>query len=182
MSMWFGPARQVGYVVRDIDKAMSRWLALGVGPWFLMEDLVPSEYRYHGKPSRPPRFSLAAANSGELQLELIQQLDDAPSLYLDTLERNGECAQHVAYWTTDGHDDCCRRLLAQGCIEGHAGRMAPDRGPFAYYIHPDEPSLMIEISQVTGGKAEFNDRVRAASIGWDGQDPIRRLSAPAARW
>jgi hypothetical protein len=118
---------------------------------------------------------MAAAHSGDLQLELIQQLDDAPSLYLDTLERNGECAQHVAYWTVDRYDEYCRHLLAQGCIEGHAGRMAPTRGPFAYFIHPDEPSLMIEVSELTGGKAEFNEMVRRASTGWDGGDAIRRI-------
>jgi hypothetical protein len=156
---------------------MARWIALGVGPWFYMEDVRPVEFRYLGRQARPPRFSMAAAHSGDVQLELIQQLDDAPSLYLDTLARNGECAQHVGYWTVDRFDDHSRYLQARGCIEGHAGRMAPTRGPFAYFVHPDEPSLMIEISEVTGGKAEFNEQVRVASIGWNGGDPIRRAGA-----
>src|SRR2546427_3949005 len=134
MSVIFGPTCQVGYVVKDIERAMARWIGLGVGPWFYMKDVAPTEYRYFGQSSRPPRLSMAVAHSGDVQLELIQQLDDARSLYLDTLGVNGECAQHVAYWTGDRFDEYCRRLMAQGFIEGHVGRMSLTRGPFAYFV------------------------------------------------
>jgi hypothetical protein len=40
MSMLFGPMRQVGIVVRDIEKAMRNWVEVcGVGPWFYAEQL-----------------------------------------------------------------------------------------------------------------------------------------------
>jgi hypothetical protein len=81
-----------------------------VGRWFYTEEVGTTEFRYYGSPSRLPRLSIALANSGDLQLELIQQRDDAPSLYLDTLAMNGETAQHVAYWTLDRFDELGARL------------------------------------------------------------------------
>jgi len=176
MSLYFGPVRQVGYVVHDIQQAMRRWVDLGVGPWFYKEDVGTTEFRYHGKPSRLPNLSIALANSGDLQLELIQQRDDAPSLYLDSLRRSGELAQHVAYWTADRFDEIGRSLVERGFVEGHGGRMGT-RGRFAYFVHPELPSAMIEISETTGGKGEYFDKVRRAAQAWDGSDPIRLPSA-----
>ena len=178
MSMLYGGIRQVGYVVRDIEKAMRMWSdTLGVGPWFYTEEVGTTEFRYYGSPSRLPRLSIALANSGDLQLELIQQRDDAPSLYLDTLAMNGETAQHVAYWTLDRFDELAARLLDNGYIEGHAGRMGHKRGRFAYFVHSGLPGAMIELSEMTGGKTEYFQKVRQAAAGWDGADPIR-LSPP----
>lgn len=179
MSTWLGAARQVGYVVRDIESAMAQWVALGVGPWFYKEHVVSTEFRYYGRPSALPKLSIALANSGPLQLELIQQRDDAPTLYRDTLARQGECAQHTAYWTLDHFDDTTRRLQALGYVEGHAGRMGAQRGRFAYFVHPGLPSAMVEVSELTGGKGEYFEEIRRAAESWDGHDPIRRLDAAA---
>ncbi len=174
MSALFGPVRQVGYVVKDITTAMDRWAALGVGPWFYKEAVETTEFSYYGKASQLPRLSIALANSGYMQIELIQQRDDAPTLYRDSLARNGECAQHVAYWTADRFDEYCHQLRELGYVEGHAGRMGK-RGRFAYYVRSDVPSLMVEVSESTGGKAEYFESIRLASIDWDGRNPIRRM-------
>ena len=178
MSIFLGGVRQIGYVVKDIEKAMEHWLKIGVGPWFYKEDVGSTEFSYYGKPSRIPKVSIALANSGDMQLELIQQRDDAPSLYLDSLKKNGEIAQHIAYWTPDKFNEICMQLKDLGYIEGHAGRMGANRGPYAYFIHPDVPSAMLEISDSSGGKAEYFDQVRKAAENWNGEDPIRRIGAP----
>lgn len=178
MSRFFGAVRQVGYVVKDIEQAMQHWAGLGVGPWFYKARVESTEFSYYGRPSRLPALSIALANSGDMQLELIQQRDDAPTLYRDTLARNGECAQHIAYWTMDHFDQHCRQLLELGYVEGHAGRMGAKRGRFAYFLRPDLPSAMIEVSESTGGKAEYFTQIREASCNWDGSDPIRRIGAP----
>lgn len=174
MSLLLGAARQIGYVVKDIEQAMAQWVRLGVGPWFYKPDVGTTEFRYYGKDSPAPALSIALANSGDLQLELIQQRDDAPSLYRDTLRQAGEAAQHVAYWTLDRYDEYAATLLSQGYLEGHGGRMGT-RGRFGYFVHPALPSAMIELSELTGGKDEHFRRVRAASQDWDGRDPIRTL-------
>lgn len=173
MSKIFGGVRQVGYVVRDIEKAMKHWSeVLGVGPWFYKEEVGTTEFRYKGQTSRPPRLSIALANSGALQIELIQQRDDAPSLYLDSLRAGGECAQHVAFWTLDDFEEYCDYLVSRGYVEGHGGRMGL-RGRFSYFTHPDLPSGMIEVSEMKGGKGEYFEEIRTASESWDGSAPIR---------
>jgi hypothetical protein len=178
MSRLLGGGRQVGYVVKDIEKAMELWSTkLGVGPWFYKREVGTTEFRYHGKESPLPDLSIALAYSGEMQIELIQQRNDAPSLYRDTLERNGEVAQHIAYWTYTDFDVWCERLSKDGFLEGHAGRMGAKRGRFAYFIHPELPSAMIELSESTGGKGEYFEKIKQASLNWDGRDPIRLPSS-----
>ncbi|MDF3313159.1 VOC family protein [Rhodococcus sp. T2V] len=175
MSTLFGGARQVGYVVRDIEKAMAHWSGkMKVGPWFYKENVGVTEFSYYGEALEElPKLSIAIANSGSMQIELIQQRNDAPSLYRDFLNESGEGAQHIAYWTTE-FDRHAKEFLEAGYVEGHAGRMGT-RGRFAYYVHPDVPGGTIELSETTGGKAEYFKTIEEASIGWDGTDPIRRL-------
>ena len=172
--MTYGPIRQVAYVVRDIERAMAHWSgALGVGPWFYKEHIAISTFRYRGKDSPPPKVSIAFANSGELQVELVQQRDDRPSMYQEFLQHQGEGAQHIAFWTYDFAAPAAR-LQAQGYEEGHAGQIG-QRGRFAYYAHADLPGNVVELSEQTGGKAEFFREVAAAAARWDGRDPIRRV-------
>ena len=178
MSLLFGGVRQIGYVVRDIEKDLQHWGEVpGVGPWCYKQSVGTTEFRYYGLPSALPDLSIALANSGGVQIELIQQRNDAPSLYLDSLKRGGEGMQHIAYWTDDRFDEYAATLRARGYVEGHGGRMGM-RGRFAYYVHAALPGNIVEISEMAGGKGEYFATIAAAAIGWDGADPIRRIGAP----
>jgi hypothetical protein len=130
MSRLFGGVIQNGYVVRNIEAAMRHWIdVLGVGPWFYIEHLPVSDFQYKGQPS-PVDVSLALANSGTLQIELIQQRNDAPSLYRDFLQAGHEGLQHLGYGTREFETDLAR-LLAMGYTVGHAGSVS-GRGRFVY--------------------------------------------------
>ncbi len=53
MSRFFGPLRQMGFVVRDIDKAMRHWVEIcGVGPWYITEKLPLNGFWYKRGPPR----------------------------------------------------------------------------------------------------------------------------------
>ena len=65
-----------------------------------------ADFQYKGQPS-PVDISLALANSGTLQIELIQQRNDAPSLYLDFLQAGHEGLQHLGYGSS--------RPISRGC-------------------------------------------------------------------
>ena len=43
MSRIFGPVVQQGYVVPDMRKGIAHWLARGVGPFYLIEDIRTDE-------------------------------------------------------------------------------------------------------------------------------------------
>jgi hypothetical protein len=86
MSRIFGAVRQNGYVVRDIHAAMKHWIeVMGVGPWYYMDRVKTDWFRHRGENSAV-EMSIALANSGDLQIELIQQRNDAPSLYREFLD------------------------------------------------------------------------------------------------
>ena len=81
MTVLPGPVRQIGYVVTDLDQAIAGWLELGVGPWFVLRGL-PLRADYRGEPCETT-LSLASANSGEMQIELIRQMDTTPSIFTE---------------------------------------------------------------------------------------------------
>lgn len=123
MSMWFGPARQIGFVVRDLDRALRCWTeTLGVGPFFVTRNYTPDNYRYRGKPSPGPLMSFAFGNSGDLQVELIEQHDDRPSVYREFLDAGREGFHHVSAWLRRAeYDATLARLRAEGAVIGHEG-------------------------------------------------------------
>ena len=49
MSILFGPIRQMGYVVQDIEAAMQHWTrVLRIGPFYYAESAPIHENRYRG--------------------------------------------------------------------------------------------------------------------------------------
>ena len=171
MSRIFGDIRQNGYVVRDIAMAMRHWSeVLGVGPWFYVEHAPVRNFTYRGTPSEVD-LSIALANSGPLQLELIEQRNDAPSMYRDFLAAGHEGLQHVAYWTVTFAEDYARALAA-GFGVGQEGEMG-NYGPFAYFDTETHPGTVVELSDVSGMKQRLFDYIADAARTWSGADPVR---------
>jgi catechol 2,3-dioxygenase-like lactoylglutathione lyase family enzyme len=171
MSRYFGEIRQAGYVVRDIEAAMDYWSrVLGVGPWFYKEKVPVENYTYRGQ-SYEVHNSVALANSGPLQVELIQTRNDVPSMYRDFLRAGHTGLQHNAYWTTDFDADLAR-LEGQGFKVAMSGEVGKN-GRFVYFDTEFHPGTVIELSEVAGAKGKMFDMIRAASLDWDGHDPIR---------
>ncbi len=174
MSRIFGAIRQNGYVVRDVRAAMDHWInVMGVGPWFYFDPVKIDYFRYRGAPANL-EMSVALANSGDLQIELIQQRNDAPSMYKEFLGSGREGLQHVAYWTTD-YQALYDRALSLGYKVGHEGQIGGEQGRFAYFDTESHPGTVIEISDISGPKGKFFEFVRQAAIGWDGSEPIRQM-------
>ncbi|MGH7822918.1 MAG: VOC family protein, partial [Candidatus Binatia bacterium] len=166
--------------VTDLERALRYWTGtLGVGPFFVMRDLVPERYRYRGNPSPPPRITLALGNSGDLQVELIQQHDDRPSAYRDFLAAGREGFQHVSAWTTRvEYDETMRRALAAGVAVAHEGAIPGSGIRFAYFATDAAlpGGLIYEIADVMEPETFVIVRTIAdAAKGWDGRDPVREL-------
>ncbi len=172
MSNVFGAIRQNGYVVRDIRAAMEHWInVLRVGPWFYIDRVETDYFRHRGKDSAV-EMSIALANSGDLQIELIQQRNDAPSLYKEFIDSGREGLQHVAYWTQD-YQSLYDRALALGYRVGHEGCIGGERGRFCYFDTEAHPGTVVEISDISGNKGRFFEYIRKAALDWDGSDPVR---------
>jgi len=179
MSRLFGRMRQIAFVVRDLDRALQYWThTLGVGPFFVLRNVSPQQYRYRGQPSPPPVLSLALGNSGDLQVEIIQPHDDRPSAYRDFLHTGREGFQHVSAWLTRAEYDATMTAhVRDGLAVAHEGVIPGSGVRFAYFATDAAPGgLMYEIADVIDSPAyALMQMVAAAASGWDGVEPIREL-------
>ena len=175
MSRLFGEIRQIAYLVPDIEAAMDYWVrALGVGPWYYNPKVPIRNYHYRGE-RYEPHNSVALANAGALQVELLQTRNDVPSMYRDFTRAGHTGLQHFAYWT-ESFDADLARAGAAGlvvCMSGEVG----ENGRFVYFEereHPgSHPGTVIELSEVAGPKGRLFKLIRDAGRDWDGSDPIR---------
>ena len=171
MSLVFGQVTQNAYVTRDIRKAMDFLVRAGVGPWFLTENRVIPNVNYRGKIT-DIRFTVALANSGFIQFELIQPDPDHPSLYNEFLERyKGEfLLQHMSSWPED-YD----RARADGLARGFESVLEGDTetGRFIYFQHPERPEFTFEMAHMTPERKYMFGEIARANREWDGSNPIR---------
>jgi hypothetical protein len=171
MSRLFGEIRQLGYVVPDIHAAMRHWSeVLQVGPWFLTESIPVENFQYKGQSARI-EVSVALANSGPLQVELIQQRNDAPSVYRDFLTAGRTGLQHVAYWT-ENFDADLARAKAAGMTVIMGGQVGAN-GRYVYFAEESHPGSMVELSEIAGPKGTMFRLIREAGASWDGTQPVR---------
>ena len=140
--------RQVCLVVRDLDRAMATWMALGIGPW-QVHDLGPnwiSDMVFRGNPQFTAcRFALA--NSGELSFELIEPGDE-PNVYTEHLEAHGEGLHHLGYFVAD-IQAAIAEMEALGYEVVQSGRalgVAGD-GAYAYFDTVENLGCMLEAIQ-----------------------------------
>jgi catechol 2,3-dioxygenase-like lactoylglutathione lyase family enzyme len=177
MSRIIGPVRQVGHVVRDVDRAMAYWTEiLGIGPFYVFRETRMTNFHYRGHRSTDLVVTLAFAQSGDVQIELIQQHNDAPSAYREFLSAGREGVQHLSPWFDDpAQYDCARaRLIAQGLQLVHETRHDDGSPRFVYFETGTPDAPLIELSEALIPAVRIvPDTVAAASIDWDGRDPIR---------
>ena len=73
---------QLGFVVDDLVSAARRWVAVfGVGPFHIMPR-VSNTCRYRGADASVD-IHIAVAQAGPVQIELIQDFTDGPSVFRD---------------------------------------------------------------------------------------------------
>jgi hypothetical protein len=176
MSRMFGVVRQMAYIVRDIDRAMNYWLdVMGIGPFYYLQNHSSVGAQYRNRLT-DMCISLAFAQSGPIQIELIQQHNDAPSLFKDFIDSGQEGLQHIAFWTHSFDADLARYCDAGYEIVQTAGLSGPNNRN-AFIIRNKEDPLAIEISEVSGSKGKFFRQIADAASGWDGSQPIRLVKS-----
>lgn len=162
-----GPVMQIAFAPADFDAALAHWTqTMGVGPFFMLQDIALEGLTYRGRPS-DFRFSIAIAYWGDLQVELIRRENHSPSIYDDEPE-----GLHHTCMLTEDIDDARKIASAVGAeilVEAKVG----DDGAVLYVDTGGGPGSIVEILQPATGGLAFFDMVKAASIGWDGSDPLR---------
>ncbi|MDP6978541.1 MAG: VOC family protein [Myxococcota bacterium] len=140
----FGPIRQVAYVAEDIDAAMQAWnRQMGVGPFAVARDVTPFRgAKYRGESCEDLRLNLGFGYLGEIQLELIEQLDDRPSIYKEMLDRGNRGAHHYCF-AVDDYGSAYRELMDSGFeVVVQAGN---EKGGMIYCESSAIPGLILEL-------------------------------------
>lgn len=164
---------QFAYVVADIEAAARDFTdRLRVGPWYLRDHFRPPAGRYLGEPTAP-LFSLARGFSGHAMVELIEQHDDAPSVYHPNPRTRRYGFHHWAIISRTFDADLAR-YLEHGYTEAYAD-VLPSGSRVVYVDARSDLPGMIELIEHTDAQERVYDAIFRAASGWDGvTDPMRR--------
>ena len=158
---------QIAYAVDDVVDAAQRWVARGVGPFFVIEHIELRNVRVRGESSTFDHSS-AYAQWGSLMVELICQHGGGADPIV-----GGSGVHHIAHFVDD-FTGAGAALLGHGAAETLYAE-TPGGMPFAFYDADDARGHLIEIYERTDRLGRFYEMVREASLVWSGADPIRRL-------
>lgn len=166
---------QMAWVVEDLDEAIVRFSRIhGAGPFLVNRHIKIVEPRYRGHVVETD-FSTAIAQAGAIQLELVHQHDDSPSIYRDIYPRGREGFHHVAVVVPDVSAEVAR-YRALGFDVAFEGKFAASA--FAYVDTSAALGHMVEILPDDATIGRFFAAIRKAAETWDGKDPVRELTAP----
>lgn len=166
-----GRVFQNGYMVEDLDEALDYWInTLGAGPFYKFEFAL-DYYLYKGvEQPQKPVMSVAMGQFGDVQIELMQQINDAPSSYLDFLNEHGPGLQHVGVIGAHTPENL-KAWEEQGLVVDTVCEVSGARAIF--YAPQVHAGTMIEMANDTPQVRGLADMIREASIDWDGSDPVR---------
>lgn len=162
---------QIGYVADDLGKAMDFWSSrVGVGPFYLMENIEFEAVRYRGKPSEID-ISVAIAYWGDIQIELIHQNNDAPSIYKGW---NGQHGVHHMCLVVDDLKTTRDSFLHAGAEIVQEGRLS-EEFQFLYADVGFGHGGLVEAITLPAQYRDAFELMKSAARDWNGQHPVRTL-------
>ncbi len=159
---------QMGFVVDDLAVAAERWTTVhGVGPFYFQGPFeIPMTYRGE---RTAVNFEIATSQAGPVEIELLKQHCDRPSI-LRELAVRGSSGFHQVCTVTHDYDGRCAHLAGLGYqLAGEiTGGMR-----IAYFDTFDDFGFYTEIVEHSPGFLDGIGAVAAACASWDGTDPLR---------
>jgi hypothetical protein len=167
----FGPVRQVAYLTDDIEGAMRAWVEKsGVGPFTWYRNLtLPAT---HKGQETAIEMEVGIAFRGDLQIELIQQTNDAPSPYLVFFQQQRMGLHQIAFVTED--IDQSKQQAGDSGFEIITDINAPI-GRYAYFQDPAMPENFYEFLEVGRDLAAYWQQCIDEARDWDGKNPVREM-------
>jgi len=154
---------------------MSNWMRIGrTGPFLVLRNLrqrIKVECFYRGQPTDFDS-SIALAEMGTVQLELIQQHTDCPSVFREIVGPGEIGFHHIGVWAEE-YEASYAQLQAQGSVAALEGTFGGSR--FAYFDFVSSLGCMLELTERTEAQRTLYQRVADIAKDWDGSDPIRPM-------
>lgn len=164
------PILQYAYVVTDIEAACLKWVELvGAGPFFLSMHQQSPDHFYRGQPSEAD-LSYAFGQAGGAHIQLIEQHNDAPSVYREMVEPGKHGFHHFAILPDDFEAEKAR-FEAAGC---EAVTTLTSAARVAYMDARPALGCFVELYENNAPLRAVFDHWKAAHEAWDGvTDPVR---------
>lgn len=171
----YGSIDQIGLVVADLDASIQRWIArLGVGPWTVMRN-VELNGNYCGQDTQV-RMDVGFGYQGDVQIELIQVTNSAPSPYRSPSGAILEGLHHIA-WIIDDLDATSLRASEDGLELVFRADSPGTR--VAYFRSTDDPGVLLEFIESADTRQLVTDGL-VATKEWDGTEPAIHIVDLAA--
>jgi len=165
-----GPPVQIAYAVSDIFRGVDKWIKdFGAGPFFIAEHIPIKNVIYRGHPSELD-ITVAYGQWGEIMIELVQDNGEGPSIIRDLYPPQKSGLHHLAYFVND-MDLVSAKLVEEGYVLAMSGQAGENR--FQFFDAISEMGHFLEIYEPIESLKYLYERVRSASINWDGSDPLR---------
>jgi hypothetical protein len=161
---------QIAWVVPDLRAAVEQWIhGMGMGPFFIYDHVHLSGYLYRGAPFELDQ-SIAIAQAGAMQLELIQVHTEGITPFSEVIPRGKPAIHHIAVVASDLERETAEyvshgyTILAEGNTSGVRFAMIDTWAKHGCMIEllADHPLLRQSAKVIANAAAE-----------WDGTDPIR---------
>ena len=164
---------QLAYVVADIEASIHHHhQRMAVGPWQLRGPFTTTSALYHGKPVALS-LSIAHAFAGHTMIELIQQHDELPSVYTDTIKTTGYGFHHWGVSCPD-FDAKLEALHAEGKAPVFEDKTAIGTR-VAYVDFRDSMGGFVEYIEMTEGAEARYTAMYARALTWDKKELIMRV-------
>lgn len=140
--------RQVAILTKDVKKTAAAWamlLQVPVPPIVQTDAYEKTGAIYNGKPCHAILHQ-AFFEFENIQLELIQPLDDIPSIWRDCLDKDGEGLHHITFHVKDMEANIVELekempLIQKGEYEG---------GRYAYMDARENLNIILELIENDG--------------------------------
>ena len=140
----FSKLMQVGVVVKDMDKAIEKLSALGIGP-FETRILPPERQEWFRGKSLDATPKISIAMMGDIQLELIEPADvDSP--HKEFLDNKGEGIQHLGFAVGNVQEEV-EKLIGQGKDDEVLLRAKFPGGGGVAYLDLGVGNIIVELIQ-----------------------------------
>jgi hypothetical protein len=168
---------QLGFVVDDLLGAAAHWARVfGVGPFHVLPP-IEQPCTYRGTESGV-NIQVAVAQAGPVQIELMQQHCDRPSVYRDLFGK-GESGFHQLCTVTrdyDGKKAHYERLGYEAVTE-----MVARGQHLAFFDTVDDFGFYTEVVEEVPGFLASLEKIAQTCAEWDGTDPVRLLTRDGYR-
>jgi len=165
----FGPIMQLSFVPTDIDAGLRYWTeTMGVGPFFKFAHVPYDHFTYLGQ-AQEADLTIFKSYWGDVQIELIQQHNDAPSTYTEWLRAGREGLHHVCIAVDD------MAAVREHCAQTGAAIVQEFRMGEVETLYVDSGGVLVEFAHVSPEFLGAFEVIRGAVRDWDGTAPVREL-------